>query len=284
MWHPHPHISPGIDACGNCTLNISERVVQQHFVVTDVNAGGRHAGKSAVKGRSQRMFRVGAPQVGMHELRYLRASKKGIGIRARLVGRARKSQVGDRRQHGNSDKSRVDGGGFAGHARREYQCQIASSGVSRKSDPVNALLGKSSVTRQHIVRGRRKRMFGSKPIVRDERPRSRPCSNMPDKMAVGLGGPKVEPTTVQVDDRLARPPIRRLYPKPRYTAESVCFECHVVAWQYVLHESVELSARFDSLSRALGGADHGAKGGGDRCVFGIERMYYDRTRRRAACG
>jgi len=53
MWHPHPHISPGIDACGNCTLNISERVVQQHFVITDVNADRWHAGKSAVKGRSQ---------------------------------------------------------------------------------------------------------------------------------------------------------------------------------------------------------------------------------------
>ena len=52
-WHPHPHISSGIDAGGNCTLNISERVVQQHFVVTDVNAGGRHAGVSTVKGRSQ---------------------------------------------------------------------------------------------------------------------------------------------------------------------------------------------------------------------------------------
>src|SRR5258706_140134 len=104
----------------------------------------------------------------MHEFRYLRTGKKGIGIRARLVGRARKSQVGDRRPHGNSD-------------------------------------------------------------------------------------------------------------------ESVCFECHVVAWQYALHESVELSARFDSLSRALGGADHGAKGGGDRCVFGIERMRYDKILRCAVC-
>jgi hypothetical protein len=61
MWHPHPHISSGIDACGNCTLNISERVVQQRFVVTDVNPGGRHAGVPTVKGRSQWMSSVGAP-------------------------------------------------------------------------------------------------------------------------------------------------------------------------------------------------------------------------------
>jgi hypothetical protein len=40
----------------------------------------------------------------------------------------------DRRHTGKStDKSLVDGGGFAGNARREYQRQIASSGVARKS-------------------------------------------------------------------------------------------------------------------------------------------------------
>jgi hypothetical protein len=61
MRHPHPHISPGIDARGNCTLNVSERVVQQDFVVTDVNAGGRYAGVSTVEGRCHWMIRLGAP-------------------------------------------------------------------------------------------------------------------------------------------------------------------------------------------------------------------------------
>src|SRR5882757_2495678 len=75
-----------------------------------------------------------------------------------------------------------------------------------------------------------------------------------------------------------------MYPKSRYAAEGVCFECHVVAWQYALHENVELSARFDSWSRALAGAEHGAHGGGDRCVFGIERVCYDKTLRCAFCG
>src|ERR1700676_3580100 len=138
----------------------------------------------------------------MHEFRDLRAGKKGIGIRARLVGRARKSEVGNRRHHSNSDKSRVDGGGFAGNARRESEWQIASSGRPRESNPVNVPLGKSLITCQHIVRGRRKRMFGSKPIVRDKRPRSRSRCNMPHKMAVCFGGAKVKPTTVQMDDRL----------------------------------------------------------------------------------
>src|SRR6266567_842885 len=70
-----------------------------------------------------------------------------------------------------------------------------------------------------------------------------------------------------------------MYPKSRYAAEGVCFECHVVAWQYALHESVVLFAGFASWSRALAGADHCAQGGGDRCIFGIERMYRDITRR-----
>ena len=139
----------------------------------------------------------------MDEFRDLRASKKGIGIGARLVGRARKSQVGNRRQHSHSDESRVDGGGFTGSARREYECQIASSGVSGKSNPVNVPSGKSLVTCQHIVGGRRKWVFRSKPIVGDKRPRAGSRCNMSDQMAVCFGGAKVKPTTVQIDDRLA---------------------------------------------------------------------------------
>ena len=44
MWHPHPNVDPGIDARGNGTLDKPERVVEQHLVVTDVDAGRRHAG------------------------------------------------------------------------------------------------------------------------------------------------------------------------------------------------------------------------------------------------
>ena len=137
----------------------------------------------------------------MHEFRDLRARKKRIGIRTRLIGCARKCQVGNWRQHSNPDKSRVGGGGFGGNTRSEYQCQIASSGVPRKSNPVNAPLGKSLATRQRIVRGRWEGMFGSKPIVRDKRPRCRSRCNMSDKVAEGLGS-KVEPATVQMEDRL----------------------------------------------------------------------------------
>src|SRR5882724_11507563 len=220
----------------------------------------------------------------MHELRDLRAREKRIGIRARVIGRAGKSQVGNRRQHGNSDENRTCGDGFAGDARREYQCEITSGGISRKGNAASSAPGKPPIARLHIVRGRREGMFGGKPIVRDERPRSRSRGNMPDKMAVGLGGSKVEPATVQMDDRLVRPPIRRMYPNSRYAAERACFECHVVARRDALHESIEWSACFDSACHALGGGDHGAHGGGDRSIFWIERMYYDEVRRCAVCG
>jgi hypothetical protein len=87
--HAQPHVEPGIDACGNCTTDISNRIVQQHFGVTDMNADGWHPGKVTVEGRSQWMFRVGASQIGMHERLDLRAREEGIGIRARVIGRAR---------------------------------------------------------------------------------------------------------------------------------------------------------------------------------------------------
>jgi hypothetical protein len=67
-------------------------------------------------------------------------------------------------------------------------------------------------------------------------------------------------------------------------AATARFECHVVAWQYALHESVELRACFDTGSRALGRSEHGAHGGGNRCIFGIERMYRCITGRCAVFG
>jgi hypothetical protein len=61
MWHPHPDINSGIEACGNCTLNISERVVQQHFVVTDVNAGGGYAECRPLRGEASGCLAFDAP-------------------------------------------------------------------------------------------------------------------------------------------------------------------------------------------------------------------------------
>jgi hypothetical protein len=75
--HPPPQIEPGIDSGSNGTVNISARIVEQYFVVTNVNAERRHAGKASLEGRSQRLSWVGGFEVGMHEFRDLRASEKG---------------------------------------------------------------------------------------------------------------------------------------------------------------------------------------------------------------
>src|SRR5258706_5650861 len=211
----------------------------------------------------------------MHEFRDVRTSTQGIGLRARLVARARKRQVGHRRHHGHSDESRVAGG-------RESERQIASRGVSGERNPLHVPLDKALVACPHVVGGSRKWMFGSKPIVRDKGPRSRSRGDLPDQMAVRLGGAKVEPTTVQVEDRFAWPPTRRMYPQTRYAAEQVCVECHVAARRYSLDQRVVLCACVDSWSRALAGADHGAQGGGDLRVFGVERMNHDRRAQSAS--
>ena len=115
-------------------------------------------------------------------------------------------------------------------------------------------------------------MFRSKSILWDKCPRSCPGCNLPDEMAICIGGAKVEPTTMQVDDRLAWSPMRRPYPKSGYAAEAPFLECHVLPWQYTLQESVVRSAGFDSRSHALAGAEHWPYGGGNRGVFGIEWM------------
>jgi hypothetical protein len=42
-----------IDPGGNGTLNIPERIIEQHFVVTDVNVDGRYAGNRAWRGEAR---------------------------------------------------------------------------------------------------------------------------------------------------------------------------------------------------------------------------------------
>ena len=39
--HPHPDVGARVDAGGSGPLNEPQRVVEQHFVVTDMNAGRR---------------------------------------------------------------------------------------------------------------------------------------------------------------------------------------------------------------------------------------------------
>ena len=100
--------------------------------------------------------------------------------------------------------------------------------------------------------------------------------DLSDEVAVALCGSETEPASVEMEDRLVRLPIRRVYPDSGNAAESARFEGHVFAWRYVLHETVKLRARFYSLSRSLRGASHGTQCGGDRRISGIQWMGDDR--------
>ncbi len=62
MRHPHPDIKPGIGSGGNGTLDIAARIIEQDFVVADVNADGRQPGKLPVERRSQRKFGSALPK------------------------------------------------------------------------------------------------------------------------------------------------------------------------------------------------------------------------------
>jgi hypothetical protein len=61
MWHACPHIKPSIDTMRHGALDVSSRVIEQHFVVADVNADGRQPGKASLERRRSWIVRVGAP-------------------------------------------------------------------------------------------------------------------------------------------------------------------------------------------------------------------------------
>ena len=96
MRHAGPHIKPGIDAVGDGTLDITSRVIEQHFVVADVNADGRQPGKTSLERRREWIVGVGAPEIGIHQSAYLLLRKVRIGVRTGLVRSARERQISDR--------------------------------------------------------------------------------------------------------------------------------------------------------------------------------------------
>ena len=122
-------------------------------------------------------------------------------------------------------------------------------------------------------------MFGGEPIVRDKGLHACSGGNLADKMTVGVSGAKVEPATVEMEDRLARPQIGGMDPNSRYAANQVCFECHVIARRDAPYEGIVLCASFASpWDDPFGGPHHGAQGGGDRTICGIERIHRDKVR------
>src|SRR5258705_9452133 len=95
-------------------------------------------------------------------------------------------------------------------------------------------------------------------------------------MAVGFGGAKVEPASVQMDDRLVRRRIRRVHPNSWYAGEEIGFERHVVALQNAFHKGIELCTRFDfALDHSFASTRCRANEADDLRVFWIKRMGRD---------
>src|SRR5471030_1892936 len=116
------------------------------------------------------------------------------------------------------------------------------------------------------------RMLGREPIVRDERLRSCSRGDVPLEMTGRLGGPQVEPSPVQIEDRLVRSKLRRTNPEPRDPANGIGFERHVVARQHSLHDGIEGLACPDPAQLPFQGAHHRSEGAHGRCIIGIEGM------------
>jgi hypothetical protein len=76
------------------------RIVQQHFVVTDMNADGWHPGKVTVEGRSQWMFRVGVAFGGTDHGAHRGGDRCVFGIERMRYDEIRRYVVRSRFRHG----------------------------------------------------------------------------------------------------------------------------------------------------------------------------------------
>jgi hypothetical protein len=68
-----------VDSGGNSALDITARIIEQYFVVADVDAHLRQSGKPRIERRSARILRIGSPQIGVHQFRHLWTGEIRIG-------------------------------------------------------------------------------------------------------------------------------------------------------------------------------------------------------------
>jgi hypothetical protein len=85
MRHSHPYVELCVDADRDGALYIAARVVEQHFVVSNVNADRRQAGQITVERRGQRIPRIGLAQIGADEPGSLRLGEVEICFRSRVM-------------------------------------------------------------------------------------------------------------------------------------------------------------------------------------------------------
>ena len=165
---------------------------------------GGNPDKTSPQWRQQRIVGVGAGYVGMHQFSHLVSGEVWFGIRSSLVRVARERQIGHRRQCSRSNKRGRSRRRCSGDARGQYQREIASSRVSCDRNPAYPVFIHPAVSRQHVVNSCRKGMFGRKPVVRHKRRGACPRGDVPNQVAIRLGAARVEPSAVQIQNRLVR--------------------------------------------------------------------------------
>jgi hypothetical protein len=86
VWHSHPYVELGVDAGSNGPLRVASRVVEQHFIISHVDADWGQPGQISIKWRRQGTFGIALAQVGTHEAR-------GLGPHEVRVASARVSKL-----------------------------------------------------------------------------------------------------------------------------------------------------------------------------------------------
>jgi hypothetical protein len=66
MDHTVPHIHACIHTCGHCMLHEADRVVEQQFVVADMDTDRREPGQIGVEGRRKGIGRILTVQIRLH--------------------------------------------------------------------------------------------------------------------------------------------------------------------------------------------------------------------------
>ena len=84
MGHAFPDIESGIDASGDGALKVTARVVEQNFVIADMDAYRWQSSQVSVEWRGQWVLRVGVAQIGTDQLFNLCPDKIWVSLRAGL--------------------------------------------------------------------------------------------------------------------------------------------------------------------------------------------------------
>jgi hypothetical protein len=105
MGHAFPDTQFGIDASGDRALKVTARIVEQNFVIADMDAYRWQSSQVSVEWRGQWVLRVGVTQIGTNQPFNLCSDKIWVSLRPGLEPFTCERQVGDRRKDRRSHRN-----------------------------------------------------------------------------------------------------------------------------------------------------------------------------------